>query len=95
MPVGVLTLHLHLDMSASLKDKRRALRPLLQRLQREFNISVAEVDYLDDPGQALIACAHVSNDAAFTQRVLSKVTRWVETHWGHGYIAGEWIEMVG
>ncbi len=95
MPVGVLTLHLQLDARASLKDKRRALRPLLQRLQREFNISVAEVDFLDDPGQALIAIAHVSNEAAFTQRVLSKVARWVETHWGHGYIAGERIELIG
>ncbi len=95
MPVGVLSLHLHLDGSLSLKEKRRKLRPLLQRLQREFNISVAEIAYQDSPSQALVACAHISNDAAFTQRTLQKVARWVATHWGHGYIADEWIEMLG
>ncbi|NPA26185.1 MAG: DUF503 domain-containing protein [Chloroflexi bacterium] len=94
MPIGVLTLHLHLDWSTSLKDKRRAIRPLIQRLQREFNISVAEMDYLDDPRQALIACAHISNDANHTHRTLTKVARWVETHWGDGYIADERIELL-
>ncbi len=93
MPVGVLWLHLHMPGVRSLKEKRRALKPLLTRLQREFNISVAEMDLMEHYEQALVACAHVSNDTAHTHRTLQKVLRWIETHWGEGYIADESIEI--
>jgi uncharacterized protein YlxP (DUF503 family) len=36
MVIGVLTLHLHIPGAASLKDKRKRLKPLLVRLHREL-----------------------------------------------------------
>ncbi len=94
MPIGVLWLQLHMPGSRSLKEKRRALKSLLTRLQREFNVSVAEMDALDQTDFAVVACAHISNNAAHTHRTLQKVVQWIETHWHGGYIADESIEMI-
>jgi hypothetical protein len=81
MHIGVLTLHLHFDGCTSLKEKRGRLKPLLTRLHREFNISVAEVDHQDVWQDSLIACCLVSNDQGYTQRSLQQVSHWIETSW--------------
>ena len=47
MSLGLLTIHIHIPGCASLKEKRRRLKPLITRLHREFNISVAEIDLQD------------------------------------------------
>lgn len=91
--VGVLTLHLHLPGCVSLKEKRHRLKPLLVRLQREFNLSVAEMDYQDRWQEALIACALVNADGAHIYRSLQTVARWVETNWSEGWILAEHIEL--
>ncbi|MFC2053716.1 DUF503 domain-containing protein [Chloroflexota bacterium] len=78
MSLGLLTLHIHLPGCQSLKEKRSRLKPMLARLQREFNISIAEIDHQDVWQDAVIACAFVSNDNSFTQRSLYKVVDWLE-----------------
>lgn len=94
MPVGLLTLHLYLPGCTSLKEKRRRLRPNLTRLQREFNISVAEIDQNDTWQNAVIGCAVVSNDAAHLHRVLSKVTIWVENRWHDVELISDQVEII-
>jgi len=81
MAVGLLTLYLYIPGCTSLKEKRRRLKPLLARLQREFNISVAEMDNLDIWNQAVIGCAMVCNDPHRTRRSLQRVSHWIEVHW--------------
>lgn len=78
MHLGLLTSHLNLPGCASLKEKRGRLKPLLTRLPAQFNISAAEVDYLDTWQSALIAVALVSNDERHNMAVLTEVTRWIE-----------------
>jgi uncharacterized protein YlxP (DUF503 family) len=94
MTVGLLTLHLHFSGCASLKEKRRRLKPLLVRLHREFNISIAEVDFLDVWKDALVACALVSNDQAHTQRSLQQVVHWIETSWPDVSVIAEQLEIL-
>ncbi len=93
MPIGMLTLTLHLPACASLKEKRRRLRPLLQRLHREFNVAVAEIDALDTWQTAVVGCVTLSNDSAHARRVLESVRQWVETHWREGWVAEHHIEV--
>jgi hypothetical protein len=45
MPVGLLTLELHIADAQSLKDKRQVLRSLKDRLRAHFNVAVAELDF--------------------------------------------------
>jgi uncharacterized protein YlxP (DUF503 family) len=94
MVIGVLTLHLHIPGAASLKDKRKRLKPLLVRLHREFNVSTAEIDHLDVWQNSIIACSMVSNDHKHTQRALQKVVQWVEHSWPDVTVMGEEIEII-
>ncbi len=93
MHIGVLTLRLHLPGCRSLKEKRGRLKPLLHRLHREFNLSVAEIDAQDTWQRAVIACAVVSNDAAHARQVLQKAHQWVEASWREGWVEDEEIEI--
>ncbi len=95
MSLGLLTLHIHLPGCVSLKEKRGRLKPLIARLHREFNVSVAELDYQDAWQEAVIGCALVSNDAAHTQRSLQAVTHWVETNWPDVSLEDDQIEIIG
>lgn len=94
MSLGLLTLHLHLASCTSLKEKRRRLKPLLHRLHREFNISVAEVDYQDSWQEALIACALISNDNGHTQRCLHEVIHWIEISWPDVTLLDDRLEIM-
>jgi uncharacterized protein YlxP (DUF503 family) len=94
MSIGLLTLHLHIPMCASLKEKRSQLKPLLTRLGREFNVAVAELDYQDHWKEALIGCATLSNDGKHTTRSLQKIIPWIERHFPHITIIQDQIELI-
>lgn len=93
MAIGVLTLYLHLPGCSSLKEKRSRLKPVLARLHREFNISVAEMDQQDTWQNAVVCCAIVSNSQAQTQRSLQKITHWLETSWPDVEVEDDRIEV--
>jgi len=93
MPVGMLTLHLHIPGCTSLKEKRGRLKPLLTRLHRQFNVSVAEMDHQDAWQESLIACALVSNDEQFARSNLQAIHHWVEDNWPDVLVLQEWIEI--
>jgi hypothetical protein len=92
--VGVLTIHLHLPACSSLKEKRGRIKPLLARLRREFNVSVAEMDLQDQWQEAVIACGTIGNDAAHLQSSLQKVQRWIKGNWPDGMIVDDHIELI-
>ncbi len=77
MHVFALTIDLNLPGCTSLKDKRRRIKPLLIRLNREFNTSTAEIDHNDRHTSTVIACVVVSNDSRHAQRVLAKIPGWI------------------
>ena len=94
MSIGLLTLHLRIPACTSLKDKRRQIKPLIIQLQREFNLSVAELDFQDNWTEVLIGCTYLSNDGKHTQRSLQKVITWIENNYPQFYIIQERIELI-
>ena len=94
MPVGLLTLHIHLPGCTSLKEKRSRLKPLLARIHREFNVSAAEIDRHDAWQEAVLACALVSNDVGHTQRALQAVLRWIESSWPDVSLVDDRLEIL-
>lgn len=73
MIVGVLTAELFIQNSLSLKDKRMILRSIKDKTSKRFNVSVAEIDFLDKWQRSLMAFAVVSNNKSFTEEVLQKI----------------------
>jgi uncharacterized protein YlxP (DUF503 family) len=75
--VGVVTWDLHLDGCASLKDKRRIVKSLKDRLRQRFNVSVAETDSHELWQRAELSCCVVATDRQRAQEVLGAVDRFV------------------
>ena len=75
MPIGLLTLEIHIAEAHSLKDKRHYVKSLKDRLRAKFNVAVAEIDQQDLWQRGLIACVTVSPDQAFAEQVLQSVER--------------------
>jgi uncharacterized protein YlxP (DUF503 family) len=92
--LGQLTIHLHLPACASLKKKRGRIKPLMARLRREFNVSVAEMDLQDKWTETVIACAMVNSDAVVLRQSLQSVAKWVEDNWTDGDVIEQKIEIV-
>jgi hypothetical protein len=63
-------------------------------MQREFNISVAEMDRLDAWQEAVLACALVSNDHRHAQRSLQKIVLWIETSWPDVSLIDDQLEII-
>lgn len=59
MIVGISVFELHLPTSRSLKDKRRVVKSLIDRVHQRFRLSVAETDFHDLHQRAEIAIAAV------------------------------------
>lgn len=79
MVIGTCRIELSLPESSSLKDKRRVIVSLLERMRHKFNVSAAEVDGQDLWQRAVIGVAMVSNETRHCSEVLSRVVRWIES----------------
>ncbi len=77
MHVAVVQLELHIPTSRSLKEKRAALRPIVEGIRHRFQLSVAEVGYQDKWQRALVGMAVVSDSYAHAVEVVDAVERWV------------------
>lgn len=77
MIVGVLRIELAVYESQSLKDKRRVIKSLKDRLAERFNISIAEVEALDSRKRAVLGVAVVGTDTKFVHSSLDKVVDFI------------------
>jgi len=57
----------------NLKDKRRVIKSIKDRLANAHNVSVAEVDALDCHQRAVLGIAMVANDSRFVESCLHKM----------------------
>ena len=78
MSVGLLLLDCYIPESQSLKDKRRILSSLSERLRRQFNIAIAEVEYQDQWQRAQLAIVLVNTNWRMLQSSMSKLTEYVD-----------------
>ncbi len=78
MVVASCVMILSLHGVSSLKEKRQIVKSLTARLHREFNVSVAEVDYHEVWQTAAIGMVSVGADSAYLHGLLQKAVNWVE-----------------
>jgi uncharacterized protein YlxP (DUF503 family) len=71
--LALLTFELHVPGAQSLKDKRRVVRSVKDKLHREHQVCVAEVAFHDRLAVAGMAIALVNADASFCRRVLDVI----------------------
>jgi len=91
--VSLLTIELMIPWAQSLKDKRRAVRSLKDRLRSRFNASVSEVALHDKWQRATIAVCVVDGDRRQLESVMTQVRQTTEAA-GDVQITGmyqEWL----
>jgi len=75
MPVGLLTLEIHLPYAHSLKEKRAVLRKIRDRLRSRFNVAVAELDHRDVWQHATLGVVSISDSQPILDSVFREVLR--------------------
>jgi len=78
MIVSMIQLIIELPEIGSIKDKRRVVKSLKEKLIRRYRISVAEVDLQDSLSFAQIGGAVVSNSREHGERIMQKTLHFVE-----------------
>jgi uncharacterized protein YlxP (DUF503 family) len=79
MTIGVLQLELSIGDAMSLKDKRRVVKSLKDRIAHGHNVSIAEVGALDEHRRSILGIAMVANDRAYVEGALSKLVDFVRS----------------
>jgi uncharacterized protein YlxP (DUF503 family) len=73
MIVGVLQFEIEVPEAQSLKDKRRVVKSLKDRIANGHNVSIAEVGALDEHQRSILGIAMVANDKPYVEGGLSKI----------------------
>lgn len=78
MIIGFLQVDLHLPFSHSLKDKRRRIKSLKDRLHSRYNAGYAELDYQDKWQRARIGMVTINNHKSVIDSIFQKILRDIE-----------------
>lgn len=78
MVVSMLQVIFHIPYSTSLKDKRRIVKSIKEKMIHRFKLSVAEIDLQDSLQYAQLGAALVSNSREFGEGILNKVINFIE-----------------
>ena len=78
MLVAACSWELSLPGCSSLKEKRRIVKSLKDRLSSRFNVSVAETDHQDVWTRAQLSVALVTTDGRLAESLLAKVDHLIE-----------------
>lgn len=78
MIIGRCLIRLRLFSPNSLKEKRRILKSLIERLKSRYNISIAEIGENDSWQIAEIGIAVVANKAVFADEVINKIVYFID-----------------
>jgi uncharacterized protein len=80
MIVGTLRVRLLLRQARTLKDKRQVIQSIKDRLRNDFNVSVAEIEALDNRQLAVLGIAMVSNETHHAKTTLGQIVQALRVH---------------
>ena len=69
----LLIFELRISYAQSLKDKRRVIKGLKDRLSSRFNISIAELGELDNWKQSILGVTMIANDRKYLDGQASQI----------------------
>ena len=73
MHIGVLQFTVEIPYAESLKDKRRVIKSMKDKLRRQYNVSIAETDHQDEPTLATMGIAAASSDVKQVNSLLDRL----------------------
>jgi uncharacterized protein YlxP (DUF503 family) len=91
--VGTLRVELLIPNSRSLKDKRRVVRSVIDRLRHRFRVAAAEVEDNDVHNLAVLGFAAVSNDPRHARSIMSNVLEFLRNS-PHALVGDHELELL-
>ncbi len=73
MIIGLLTIEILIPNSASLKEKRRVLLSIKDRIKNKFNVSIAEIDAHDKWQRCVFGIVIISTDTKLIHSVFNNI----------------------
>ncbi len=95
MVISVSIFELHLPAARSLKEKRKVIKGLIERIHHRFRVSIAETGFHDLHQRSEISIAAISRSPADGERLMSALREMVDalpeavlTHWDPQLLEG-------
>lgn len=82
MNIGIIKFSIRIPGSQNLKNKRKVVHSLCQKIRNKFSLSVAEVESLDDAKNAIIGISFVSNSTKIIHQIISQVLTYLQEESG-------------
>ncbi len=79
MVLGTLKLSLYINDSHSLKEKRKVVKSIVARVQKRFNVSIAEVGSNDKWQMIELGISTVGNDRRFVNSILDNILSYLDS----------------
>jgi hypothetical protein len=89
MPVGLLTLEIHISEAQSLKDKRQVLRSLKDRLRAHFNVAVSELDHQEVWQRSRVGVVTISGDVKHLEESVQAIAMESERILGRDLVSSQ------
>ncbi|MGH9688822.1 MAG: DUF503 domain-containing protein [Candidatus Acidiferrales bacterium] len=89
MPIGLLTLEIHIPDARSLKDKRQIVRSLKDRLRARFNVAVAELAHQELWQRSRVGVVSISCDNRYLEESLQAIAEESERVLGRDLVSQE------
>ncbi len=80
MVIGLLSLEIHFPYSQSLKDKRKELNSLKDRIRKRYNVALAELDFQDVWQRTKLGVVTLNSQPSVVEDLLAKILKDVEVH---------------
>ena len=80
MTIGVLRIYFRIFASASLKEKRRVVRSMKDRVASRFNVSVAEIGSQDVWTLGDLGVAMIGTDHRYVNGAMEKIRAFIESN---------------
>jgi uncharacterized protein YlxP (DUF503 family) len=78
MIIGLLTLEIYIPYSHSLKEKRKTLNKIKDRLKKKFNVAFAELEYLNKWQRSKIGLVTLNTQKSMIEKIFQKIVREIE-----------------
>lgn len=75
MFIGTLKFEIIIPGSTSLKDKRRVVQSLQNKIKSKFNVSIAEIDYQDKWQRTSIGLCFVNSERREIENICEKIKK--------------------
>lgn len=94
MPVAVAMVEISIPFAHSLKDKRHVVKSIIARLRNRFNVSVAEMEYMDIWQRTVLGIACISNDGKVANSEIDKAINYIESGEGEYLVVNIEVQIL-